>query len=197
MPVPVVDCSLCNTTHKPLTTKIHCCPAKNHYNKNLHAQTKFIKPLQIFFVAVYHHHHWQDKTRPSTCNIRQYRRPCRRCIGGIWEPGLNPKLPLARERYFSCPNSGSRAERPTSSSSTPHHSWTRERVWAFQRPNFLRPAFDRDKARQNITRAPGCLHSTEPPRSLLRLLLGFRCFLIEPFRFQSKPFRVFIAKQFC
>ena len=28
----------------------------------------------------------------------------------MWEPGLNPKLPLARERYFSCPNSGSRAE---------------------------------------------------------------------------------------
>ena len=166
----------------------HCCPAKNHYKT---ITDFFCSRLSSFGFD------WLDKTRPSTCNIRQYRRPCRRCIGGIWEPGLNPKLPLARERYFSCPYSGSRAERPTSSSSTPHHSWTRERVWAFQRPSFLRPAFDRDKARQNITRAPGCLHSTERPRSLLRLLLDFRCFLIEPFRFQSKPFRVFIAKQFC
>ena len=33
-----------------------------------------------------------------------------------------------------------RAERRTSSSPTPHHSWTRERVGAFQRPSSLRPA---------------------------------------------------------
>ena len=37
--------------------------------------------------------------------------------------------------------------------------------------------FDRDKARQNSTRAPGYLHSTERPSSLLRLLLGVRYFL--------------------
>ena len=36
--------------------------------------------------------------------------------------------------------------------------------------------FDRDKARQNITRVPGYLHSTERPSSLLRLLLGVRYF---------------------
>ena len=42
--------------------------------------------------------------------------------------------------------------------------------------------FDRDKARQNITRATGHSHSTERPSSLLRLL-GLRCFLTEPFRF--------------
>ena len=56
--------------------------------------------------------------------------------------------------------------------------------------------FDRDKTRQNITRAPGYLHPTERPSSLLRPLLGFRCFLIEPFRFQVKPFRVFTVKLF-
>ena len=43
--------------------------------------------------------------------------------------------------------------------------------------------FDRDKARQNIMRAPGYLHSIERPSSLLRLLLGLRCFLTEPFCF--------------
>ena len=53
---------------------------------------------------------------------------------------INPNLPPARRRHFSCPNSGSRAERRTSSRPTPHHSWTRERVWAFQRPSSLRPA---------------------------------------------------------
>ena len=37
--------------------------------------------------------------------------------------------------------------------------------------------FDCDKARQNITRAPGYLHTTEGPSSLLPLLLGLRCFL--------------------
>ena len=37
--------------------------------------------------------------------------------------------------------------------------------------------FDRDKARQNITRAPAYLHTTERPSSLLPLLLGLRCFL--------------------
>ena len=79
----------------------HCCPAKNHYKT---ITDFFCSRLSSFGFD------WLDKTRPSTCNIRQYRRPCRRCIGGIWEPGLNPKLPLARERYFSCPNSGSRAE---------------------------------------------------------------------------------------
>ena len=36
---------------------------------------------------------------------------------------------------------------------------------------------DRDKALQNITRAPGHLHTTERQNSLLRLLLGLRCFL--------------------
>ena len=43
--------------------------------------------------------------------------------------------------------------------------------------------FDRDKARQNITRARGYLHSIERPSSLLRLLVGLCCFLTEPFRF--------------
>ena len=56
--------------------------------------------------------------------------------------------------------------------------------------------FDRDKARQNIMRAPGCLHSSERPSSPLRLLLGLRCFLTEPVRFQFKPVRVFTVKQF-
>ena len=50
-----------------------------------------------------------------------------------------PLLPPASRCHFSCPDSGSRAEKRTSSSSTPHHSWTRERVWAFQCPSFLRP----------------------------------------------------------
>ena len=37
--------------------------------------------------------------------------------------------------------------------------------------------FDRDKARQNETRAPRYLHTTERPSSLTPLLLGPRCFL--------------------
>ena len=37
--------------------------------------------------------------------------------------------------------------------------------------------FDRDKARQNITRTPGYLHTTERPSSLLPVLLGLHCFL--------------------
>ena len=32
--------------------------------------------------------------------------------------------------------------KPTSSSPTLHHSWTRERVWVFQRPSLLRPGFE-------------------------------------------------------
>ena len=43
---------------------------KVHF-KNLHAQTKFIKPLHIFFSRLLSFgFDWQDKTRPSTCNIR-------------------------------------------------------------------------------------------------------------------------------
>ena len=57
-------------------------------------------------------------------------------------------------------------------------------------------SFDRDKGRQNITRARGYLHSIDRPNSLPRRLLGLRCFLTEPFRFQFKPVRVFTVKQF-
>ena len=42
--------------------------------------------------------------------------------------------------------------------------------------------FVREKARQNIMRVPGYLHSTERLSSLLRLL-GLCCFLTEPFCF--------------
>ena len=56
--------------------------------------------------------------------------------------------------------------------------------------------FDRDKARQNITRAPGYLHTTERPSSLIPLLLGLHYVLNIPFCFQFKPFRVFTVKQF-
>ena len=52
--------------------------------------------------------------------------------------------------------------------------------------------FDRDKARQNITRAPGYLHSIERPSSLLRLLLGPRCFLTEPFCFTHRTSKFFL-----
>ena len=41
------------------------------HSKNLHAQTKFIKPLQFFFSRLFSFgFDWQDKTRPSTCNAR-------------------------------------------------------------------------------------------------------------------------------
>ena len=62
-------------------------------------------------------------------------------------------------------------------------------------------SFDRDLARQNITRrAPGYLHSIERPCSLLRFLLGFRCFLSGPFCFihrTSYPTRAYYIYLVC
>ena len=39
--------------------------------KNLHAETKFIKPLHFFCSRLFSFgFDWQDKTQPSTCNAR-------------------------------------------------------------------------------------------------------------------------------
>ena len=59
-----------------LNANVHKKPCYRHYevvtSKNLHAQTKFIKPFHIFFGSrlLSFGFDWQDKTRPSTCNIR-------------------------------------------------------------------------------------------------------------------------------